>query len=63
MEKKFDDDNDKNKDKNESKLLRNLKDIILEGNEHEPGCIYIKLFIYAVCFYLIGIVFYHLVIK
>ena len=41
MEKKFD-DKEKNV-KKESKLLKNLKDIIFEGNEHEPGCVYIKI--------------------
>ena len=62
MEKKFDDSDDK-KNKKESKLLKNIMDIILEGNEHEPGCIYIKLFMYIICFYFIGILFYHLIIK
>ena len=61
MEKKFDGDNKENK--KESTLLKNIKDIILEGNEHEPGCVYIKLFIYIICLYFIGLVFYHILIK
>ena len=51
MEKKFDGDNKENK--KESTLLKNIKDIILEANEHEPGCAYIKLFIYIICLYFI----------
>ena len=63
MDKNFDDDRKKNNEKKESKLLKTLKDIILEGNEHEPGCVYIRLIMYAICLYLIAIVFYHLLIK
>ena len=61
MEKKFD-DKEKNV-KKESKLLKNFKEIIFEGNEHEPGCVYIKIVMYILCFYFLGLVFYHLLIK
>ena len=40
MDKKFD---EKEKDKKGSTLLKNIKDIIFEGNEHEDGCVYIRL--------------------
>ena len=43
MEKQFEDN--KKKDKKESTVLKNILDTVLEGNEHEPGCVYIKLVI------------------
>ena len=63
MEKKYDDKEVKGENKKESNLLKNIKDIIFEGNEHEPGCVYIKLFIYIVCFYFLTLFFYHIIFK
>ncbi len=61
MDKKYDDKNHVNK--NDSTILKNIKDIIFEGNEHEPGCVYIKLVIYIICFYFIGNGFYYFIFK
>ena len=61
MEKKFEDG--EKKDKKVSTVLKNILDRVLEGNKHEPGCVYIKLIMFVLCFYFLGLVFYHLLIK
>ena len=52
---------EKNFREKKSTILKNIKDILLEGNEHEDGCIYAKLLLYFLFLYFIGLFFYNII--